>query len=260
VAREAPLLAGSHLAGLTGYAWLFAPLSEWWLRVHSDPMRTVGCCGLNFYGLDKPNLLCACGLEIGIGHGDCIGPHWYALHESVVREDAVEAVQAPALEGRLARARARVAAPINLAAYDPGGRGTNADDPPSWGRALHLAELEVACGGGIDAPVLVIASPQLPADARLVVPIPWCQLVRFLVLAERPWGETTEPLTWKSVSAEAQHVRLSRRKRKVLMTVWGPGRAEWAVTMNPLAWASAWARPHDGVAGESGDMSLVPCP
>jgi hypothetical protein len=35
--------------------------------------------------------------EVGIGHRDCLGPRWYALHESVVGEDAVDDAPPPAI-------------------------------------------------------------------------------------------------------------------------------------------------------------------
>ncbi|MCY1066356.1 hypothetical protein OV090_16370 [Nannocystis sp. RBIL2] len=250
VRRDDPRLASPYLAtALADYPWLLAPLPSRWIRVHPDPARTTGCCGLNWWGPDKPNLVCRCGHEIGFGHGDCIGPHWYSLHASTVREEAIAETAPPDYAGRLARARELVAAPITSPPHDPGGRPAMADDVPSWDRALHLAELELTCGGGIEDPSLMIASPQLPAEARLVVPIPWCQLVRQLVLAEKPWAENELPLGWKSPRQDAPQVELSRHRQRVLMTVWGPGRSEWAVTMRPSTWADAWAR----LRGEDGE-------
>ncbi|MBZ5712585.1 hypothetical protein [Nannocystis pusilla] len=261
VRRDDPMLAGSYQAQvLPDYPWLLAPLPSRWVKLHPDPARVVGCCGLNWRP-DAPNLVCRCGHEIGFGHGDCIGPHWYSLHASAVREEAVREARPPDYAGRLARARELVAAPITSPPHQPGRCLVMADEVPSWDQALHLAELELACGGGIDDPALVIASPQLPADARLVVRIPWCQLVRQLVLAEKPWAENELPLAWKSPRKDAPQVELSRHRRRVLMTVWGPGGSEWAVTMSLSTWADAWARLR-GADGESDELDEAdePCP
>lgn len=238
--RDSELLRGADLrADLPTFPWLFAPLTRWWLHVH--PMRAGGCCGMAFTGPDAPNLLCACGHEVGIGYRDCIGPHWYALHESVVREDAVDEAPPVAIAEGLARARELVTAPITTAAHDPKGGSVIGLDTADWQEALHMSDIQLECGGGIDDPALVIASPQLPEGARLIVPIPWCQLLRPLVLGEQPWGELALPLTWKRERLEEERVRLLRRKRRILLTVWGKQK-KWAVTMSPKAWKSAWAR------------------
>ena len=240
VRRDSELLRGADLRGdLPTFPWLFAPLTSFWLRVH--PMRAFGCCGMAFSGPDAPNLLCACGHEVGIGHRDCIGPHWYALHESVVREDAVDDAPPAAIAQRLARARELVTASIARAAHAPREGSVIGLDISDWQKALHLADVQLECGGGIDDPALVIASPQLPEGARLSVPTPWCQLVRSLVLGEQPWGQLALPLTWKRERLEEQHVRLLRHKRRILLTVCGE-RTGWAVTMSSKAWKAAWAR------------------
>jgi hypothetical protein len=126
VRRDSVLLRGSSYfaAGPPTFSWLFAPLTSWWLRTHPDPMRSIGCCGLASYGPDAPNLVCACGHEVGLGYRDCIGPHWYALHESVVREDAADDAPPPAIAERLARARELVEAPITRAAHEACGAST----------------------------------------------------------------------------------------------------------------------------------------
>ena len=241
--RESALLRGSYLASPPAFPWLFAPMTSWWLRVHPDRIRTSGCCGMNFVP-GAPNLVCACGHEVGIGYKDCLGPYWYSLHESVVREDAADETPPRAIEERLARARERVEAPIPTTAYDPG-KGSAGLFVETWHEARNLSDVEVDYGGGIDAPALVITSPQLPVGATLIVPIPWCQLVRFLVLGEQPWGEVALPLSWKGDGLEEQQVQLTRRKRRLLLTVWGPGQASWAVTISPKAWAAEWARLRD---------------
>lgn len=242
VRRDSTLLRGADLReDLPTFPWLFAPLSGWWLRTHPDPMRSVGCCGMAFSGPGAPNLLCACGHEVGIGHRDCIGPHWYALHESVIREDALDEAPPAAIAQRLAQARELVRAPMTRVAHDPKGGSVIGLDTSDWHEALHLADVQLECGGGFDDPALVIASPQLPEGARLIVPIPWHQLVRPLVLAEQPWGEMALPLTWKSERSDEQHVRLLRRKRRILLTVWGK-RTGWVVTISLKAWKAAWAR------------------
>jgi hypothetical protein len=247
VRRDSELLRGADLRGhLPTFPWLFAPLTRWWLRLHPDPRRTVGCCGLNFFGADAPNLLCACGHEVGIGHEDCIGPHWYSLHESVVREDVADDAPPTALAERLARARELVEAPITRVSHDPKGGSVIGGDTYGWHTLLHLADVNLEYGGGIGDPALVIGSPQLPEGARLIVPIPWCQLVRPLVLAEQPWGELALPLEWESRGTDEQRLRarLSRRKRRILLTVWKK-RTGWAVTISAKAWKAAWARLRD---------------
>ncbi|WAS99102.1 hypothetical protein [Nannocystis punicea] len=241
VRRDSELLAGSAFTyGPANHPWVFAPMTNWWLRVHSDPLRTVGCCGLACFGPERPNLVCACGEEVGLGYCDCIGPYWYALHESVVHEQEVDAAPPQAIAERLTRLRERVARPIVRAGYAPGGRQPLHHDPSSWREALRLGEVRVDCGGGIEDPALVIASQQLPAGAQLVVPLPWCQLVRLVVLEEQPWAETESPLTWQHGNGPA--VCVSRHSRQVLLTTWGPGDASWAVTIEARAWAEAWAR------------------
>jgi hypothetical protein len=239
VRRDSPLLHGVYLSPPPTFPWLVAPLTSWWLDVHPDPMRTSGCCGLSFRPPDTPNLLCGCGHEVGIGYKDCIGPHWYALHESVVREDTVDDAPPLPISDRLGRMRERVEAPITWTAHNPGGRGAWFRDVTTWHEARHLGDIRVEVGGGIDAPMLVMTSPQLPEGSGLIVPIPWWQLVRHLVLAEQPWGEIALPLLWKT----AQHqVHLTRRKRRLLLTLWEKGDAAWAVTISPKAWRAAWVR------------------
>ncbi|WAS99101.1 hypothetical protein [Nannocystis punicea] len=244
VRRDSGLLPAPHLSERpANYPWVFAPMSKWWLGVHSDPRRTVGCCGLASYGPELPNLVCACGQEVGLGYRDCLGPYWYSLHESVVHEQEVDPDPPRGIAERLARLRERVAGPIARMGYDPGGRhASHQHDPPSWDATLRLAEVTLDCGGGVDEPALVIESQQLPAGAQLVVPLPWCQLVRLAALGEQPWAETESPLTWKHERRGGPRVCVSRRKRRVLLTAWGPGSASWAVTIAVRAWADAWAR------------------
>ncbi|PCC75464.1 hypothetical protein SAMN02745121_00003 [Nannocystis exedens] len=242
VRRDHPRLRDSYLGGHpASYPWLFAPLTRWWLRVHPDPRRTAGCCGLACCGADLPNLVCACGLEIGLGYRDCAGPHWFALHETVVHEQAVDPTPPRSIAGRLARLRQRVGRPIARPGYDPGGRNAWHRERTTWNEALRLRAVTIDCGGGSEDPALVIESPQLPAGAQLVVPLPWCQLVRLVVLGEQPWAESESPLTWMSGAREGPRVCVSRYRRRVLLTAWGPGQASWAVTIEVRAWAEAWA-------------------
>ncbi|MCY0995212.1 hypothetical protein OV203_49255 [Nannocystis sp. ILAH1] len=237
-----PGLRDSYLGGHpASYPWLFAPLTRWWVQVHPDSRRTAGCCGLAYGGSGPPNLVCACGLEIGVGHRDCSGPHWYALHESVVHEQEVDATPLQATAGRLARLRYRVGRPVARPGHDPGGGNVWHHERATWNEALRLRELTIDCGGGIEDPALVIESPQLPPGAQLVVPLPWCQLVRLAALGEQPWGEAESPLTWMSGLREGPHVCVSRYRRRVLLTAWGPDPTSWAVTIEVRAWADAWA-------------------
>lgn len=169
---DSELLRGASMAHrLPSFPWLFAPLTSFWLRVHPDPRRTVGCCGLACFGPDVPNLLCACGHEVGLGYRDCCGPHFYSLHESVVREDAPDEAPPTAIPERLARARELLGATIPGAAYDPGSRGVSSAFPETWHSAPLLHEVRLECGGGLDEPALGITSPQLPEGARLIVPL-----------------------------------------------------------------------------------------
>lgn len=239
VRRDSPLLRGSLLTEPASYPWLLAPSMKW-LRIHADGARTIGCCGLAHYGPELPNLVCACGHEIGLGYRDCIGPYWFSLHASVVREEAVDAAPLQRLAERLTGLRARVAGPVARTGYDPGGRGAWHHDTTTWDDATRLNEVALDCGGGVDDPAITITSPQLPAGAQLVVPLPWCQLVRLVVLCEKPWAETSSPLRWQN--GEQPRVSVSRHRRRVLLTAWGKGDASWAVTFEVRAWAGAWAR------------------
>lgn len=245
VRRDSELLRTAQLAYVPNFPWMFAPLTNWWLNVHPDPMRTNGCCGLSFFGPDSPNLLCACGHEVGIGYRDCLGPHWYALHESVGQEDTPEDLPPIAITERLARVRERVENPLMATAHHPGGTNASISYPDTWHEALHLADMQLEYGGGIHTPALVMTSPQLPTETSLIVPIPWCQIVRALVLDERPWGELALPLTWTTDGLEEHQVHLIRRKRRLLLTLWVKGQAKWAVTISPKAWLAAWARLRD---------------
>lgn len=237
VRRDAPLLAGTYLAeGATEYPWLLAPLSARWLRVHGELMRRVGCCGLSFGGL--PNLLCACGAEVAGGYGDCIGAHWYALLASVVREQAADGERPIDVATRLARARELAGAPIAAEGCTLPRAVIYLDDPGSWGPALRLSDVRLGCGGGVGEPALVIESAQLPGGDALVLPIPWCQLVRLLVLDETPWADPQVPLTWKR--GEGPQVQVARSEGRVLLTVWRRHESA-AVTLDANRWTDAWA-------------------
>ncbi|GAA0808517.1 hypothetical protein [Spirilliplanes yamanashiensis] len=51
-------------------------------RLHPDPRRLVGCCGLD--GCDGPNLVCACGAEIATERSDCWTPQVVLLEPDAV--------------------------------------------------------------------------------------------------------------------------------------------------------------------------------
>jgi hypothetical protein len=57
-------------------------------RLHPDPSRRNGCCGLD--GTDGPNLVCNCGNEIGTESSDC----WTAR---VVRLEPLAVARSPQL-------------------------------------------------------------------------------------------------------------------------------------------------------------------
>jgi hypothetical protein len=235
------LRAGAWDGGLRAYPWLIAPLPPRWLRPHPDPLRSGGCCGMGF-DEERPNLVCACGHEVGIGYRDCCNPQWYALREQVGQAELDDPAPPQGVAHGLARARAIVDGTPVAAAPCTVGRGVDLDDPSSWSAAPRLHELRLSCSGGEADPVLAIESPELPAGAALVVPVPWVVLVRMIALGERPWGAPEVPLPWQSMRAAAPIVHLSGRRKVVLMTVWGPGAQASAVRFTAAAWAGAWAR------------------
>ncbi len=62
------------------------------VRPHPDSGRRAGCCGLD--GLDGPNVVCACGAEVGTEWSDCWMPHALALEPgatALVDADAPDA-------------------------------------------------------------------------------------------------------------------------------------------------------------------------
>lgn len=247
VRRDGPLQpAGPALAN---HPWLLPPIDERWLRPHPDQARTIGCCGMN-YRPDLPNLTCPCGQEVGFGHRDCCGPHWYALHQSVLREQTDDPAPLTALDGPLAQLRALVAGPLPaITAWPPNNKSTYPWDVDTWKAAPRLRDVGLHCGGGVEAPMLMLRSMQLPTGTALYVPIRWPQLVRSLVLAEEPWGTPAVPLTWQADHATplspgprtTTTVQLTRSTTTVLVTVW-QGHDTWAVRISASRWRSAWAR------------------
>lgn len=240
--RYGPLLRDSQAGPpMADYPWLLPPLGERWLRAHPDRGRWQGCCGMS-YCVGQPNLVCPCGQEVGFGYRDCCNPHWYALHEAVVVEVADEPEPQPPWRERLARARARVDASLpEMTRWVPRGSGVYHGDASTWDEALRLVDVRLACGGGAAEPALMLASAQLPAGSALVLPIPWSQLARLLVLDEQPWGSPDVPLTWQRMGESVPHVQVSQRGRTVLVTSWR-GTESGAVRIDTGRWIRAWAR------------------
>lgn len=239
--REDPRL-GAPWNSFTDYPWLIPPQPERTIKHHPDGQRTIGCCGLSYRGPEHPNLVCACGEEIGIGYCDCCGPHWYALRASVRREESEEEDPTAELAAGLAHLRricSGAATPM-VAARDPNNVVLH-DDVESWPGARRLIEIGLACSGDEADPELLLTSPQLPDGLPLVLPIPWCQLVRLIVLQVTPWGEPELPMTWQGDRKGAPQVQVSWRDGLVLLTLW-PGQTVTAVTFPAAAWTAAWAR------------------
>ncbi len=236
------------------HPWLIAPLPGRWLRPHPDAGRSSGCCGMNFVP-ELPNLVCACGREVGFGYRDCCGPQWYALGEQLALGVIDDPAPPRGVAWGLARAQEIVdAAPVAGAPEAIGGHvdhrvsaprkiggWVDHEDPSTWSAAPRLGELRLSCSGGAEAPVLTIEAPELDG-AALVVAVPWVVLMRFFALAERPWGDPAVPLSWQASVADAPIVHLSGHRKVVLMTIWGPGQQSSAVRFKAAAWAGAWAR------------------
>jgi hypothetical protein len=87
----------------------------------------------------------------------------------------------------------------------------------------------------------MLRSTPLPTATALVVPIPWPQLVRLLVLAEPPYGSPDVPLTWQAGHQDAPTVQVSCSGTTVLVTVWQREHS-WAVRTSRSRWCAAWAR------------------
>lgn len=251
---DGPLqLRGPHLPK---HPWLLAPIDEPWLRPHPDHMRTLGCCGMSFRP-DLPNLTCPCGQEVGFGYRDCCNPHWYALHESVRREQTADPEPPPPVDEHLAKLRALVDGPLPpLAAWPPNNVHTFPGDLETWKQAPRLRDMGLWCGGGIEAPTLLLRSMQLPPATAFHIPIRWPQLVRSLVLGEQPWGTPRVPLTWQahrtpavaSAPRTTATVQVSRADAAVLLTV-RQDRDTWAVRISASRWRAAWTHLRRRVTG-----------
>lgn len=251
VHRDGALLAGRLAVPVQGqYPWLLAPLGPAFLREHPEAVRTIGCCGLSFVpGL--PNLVCPCGQEVGFGYRDCCNPHWYALHASVTVEQRDDPAPSGPPDERLAQARALVAGALPAVAAWPANRPhVEHADPSTWRAAPRLRDLGLQCGGGVESPLLMFRSTQLPRATALVVPIPWAQLVRFMVLAEEPAGCPDVPLTWQFGARDAPTVQVARSGTTVLITVWQREHT-WAVRISASRWRKAWMRLRRRAAGRS---------
>lgn len=242
VHRDDPVLRGQAWPHLVDYPWRLAPLSERWMMHHPDIQRTIGCCGLSYRGPEHPNLVCACGEAVGLGYCDCCGPHWYALHASVRREEAEDEEMPLDLAAGLAHLRRICGGPAaTIAATRDNNNVVLHDEPGRWSAALRLTTLGLACGGGEADPELLLTSPQLPDGIPLVLPIPRGQLVRLIVLQSVPWGEPELPMTWQGDRSGAPQVQVSRRDERVLVTLW-PGQTVNAVTVPAAAWTAAWVQ------------------
>lgn len=239
--REDPRL-GAPWNSFSEYPWLLPPQPERQIKHHPDSQRTIGCCGLSYRGPEQPNLVCACGEVIGLGYCDCCGPHWYALHASVRREEVEEEDSTAELAAGLAHLRRICGGPATavVAARDPN-NGVLHDDPGTWPVARRLTDIGLACSGGEADPELLLTSPQLPDGLPLVLPIPRGQLVRLIVLQSVPWGEPDLPMTWQGDRKGAPQIQVSRRDERILVTLW-PGQTVTAVTVPAAAWTAAWAR------------------
>jgi hypothetical protein len=240
--RDAAVFGDDVPTSAEGYPWLLAPLGERWLKAHPDLGRTTGCCGLTYRDEESPNLVCPRGHEVGLGHRECRGPHWYALDGELEQQSERDPKPIADPGPRLERARALVARPApELAPFAGGAHDIRHDEPEGWIGALWLEAPSIECAGGEAAPSLVLRAKGLPADRALFLRTPWPQIVRLLCLDETPWGSPDVPLVWRDGDAPA--VNLSRHDDLILLTTReGEPSGRVAVVFDAAEWAGAWAR------------------
>ena len=237
-----------HYRELLKGRWMVAPLPRARVAFHSDPQRTIGCCGLS-YRHDQANLVCAhCNAEVAMGYEDCCGPHWAAFVAEIGHEMELHLDEAD--DARLASAVALLDAQLSDASgalhassvvEAPRFNNICCDEPTQWETyAPRFSGVSLA----LDGEQLLIRTE---SDQLFVLPTPRVMLVRLLCASITPWGELDCPLTWRADDVggkSAGEVSVSHdvsTARVALITSGRDGMAR-AVVMTSSEWMRALAR------------------